>query len=232
MKVALITGGARGIGAATVERFAKNGYTVILNYNNSEAQARALQQRLNGEGCDVHLFKADVASVSEVAGLFDYVGKYFKHLDVLVNNAGVSCTAQLQDVCEADFDRTMSVNAKGTFLCCQQALPYLTKCGGTILNVASIWGIKGASCESVYSMSKHAVVGLTRSLSLELNSTGVTVNAICPPIVKTDMCAHYTADEIADFCAETNTRVYTAEQVTEQIYAVALSGKNGLIIEL
>lgn len=232
MKVALITGGARGIGAATVEKFAKNGYTVILNYNRSVTQAQALRDRLVAEGCDVHLVQADVSNAAQVFAMFDYVGKYFKHLDVLVNNAGVALTRRLQDVTEQDFDSVMDVNAKGTFLCCQHALPYLTKCGGSIVNVASIWGVRGASCESVYAMSKHAVVGLTRSLALELQTTGVKVNAVCPPIVRTDMCAHYTDEDIAAFCAETNTRVYTPGQAAEQIYDIATSGKNGAILEI
>ena len=232
MKTVLVTGGSRGIGAATVEKFAKNGYTVILNYNRSVTQAQALRDRLVAEGCDVHLFQSDVSNAAQVAAMFDYVGKYFKHLDVLVNNAGVALTRQLQDVTETDFDSVMDVNAKGTFLCCQHALPYLTKCDGSVVNVASIWGVRGASCESVYAMSKHAVVGLTRSLALELQATGVKVNAVCPPIVKTDMCAMYSDEEVAAFCAETHTRVYTPEQVAEQIFALATSDSTGAVLEI
>lgn len=232
MKVALITGGSRGIGAAAVEKFAKNGFSVILNYNNSEAQARQLQQRLVAENCDVHLFKADVSDVKQISAMFDYVGKYFKHLDVLVNNAGVSAVLQLQDVTEEQFDKTMDVNAKGAFFCCKYALPYLIKCGGTVLNVSSVWGVRGASCESVYAMSKHAVIGLTRSLAIELEGSGVTVNALCPPMVQTDMLSRYGDDDIASFCKETGTRVYTPEQVADQIYELATSNTNGAINEV
>lgn len=231
MKVALISGGSRGIGAAAAEKFARSGYSVIINYNNSEQQAKALQSRLLIEGCDVHLFRADVSRVAEVEAMFGYVGKYFKHLDVLVNNAGIAQTRQLQDVTEADYDGIMSVNAKGAFFCCKYALPYLTKCNGTILNVASVWGIRGASCESVYSMSKHALLGLTRSLALELAET-VSVNALCPPLVLTDMTANYSQTEIADFCRETGTRVYTSNQVADAVYSLATSGQNGVIADL
>ena len=232
MKVALITGGSRGIGAAAVEQFAKNGYSVILNYNNSAEQAKALQARLLADGADVHLFQADVSDAEQVAAMFDYVAKYFKKLDVLVNNAGVALTKQLQDVSVEEYDRVMNVNAKGAYLCCQRALPLLIKCGGSIVNVSSIWGVRGASCESVYSMSKHAVVGLTRSLAEELNGAGVTVNCVCPPMVLTDMSRNYSLQDISAFCLETHTRAYEPREVASAIYEAAISRHNGEITEL
>ena len=233
MKVALITGGSRGIGAAAVEQFAKNGYSVILNYNRSQAQAENLRARLLAEGCDVHLFKADVSSVAELQAMFGYVAKYFKKLDVLVNNAGVSLVKQIQDVTESDYDNVMSVNAKGAFFCCKLALPLLRQSGAaSIVNVSSVWGVRGASCESVYSMSKHAVVGLTKSLAEELEQTGVTVSAICPPIVLTDMSAALTAGDVGGFCKQTGSRAYKPCEVAAEIYNLALSHTNGQILEL
>lgn len=231
MKIVLITGGSRGIGAAAVEKFAKEGYTVILNYRQSDNDAKSLQKRLVEAGCDVHCYKADVADPSQVAAMFQWVGAYFKKLDVLVNNAGVSLTKQLQDVTEADYDAVMNVNAKAAFFCCQQALPLLRKSDNpSVVNVSSIFGTVGASCESVYSMSKHAVVGLTQSLAQELQPLNVRVNCVCPPIVTTDMTSHLTPDDVADFCHTHNTRVYTPAQVANDLFALATGRDTGKIL--
>ncbi len=232
MKVALVTGGSRGIGAATVKKFALNGFTVIANYNNSVSNAEKLKRELLEAGCDVHLFKANVSNCSEVSAMFDFVRKYFKHLDVLVNNAGVSLYSLCQDVSENQFDFVMDVNAKGTFFCCQEAIKlFLHQRCGAIVNVSSIWGIKGASCESVYSMSKHAILGLTKSLACELSDSSIKVNCVCPPIVITDMCRNFTQEDVENFCTENEVSVYSVEQVANDIYRLALSDDTGIILQ-
>lgn len=229
MKTVLITGGSRGIGAECVKQFATQGYTVILNYNNSKTQAQNLQTQLQSQGRDVHLYQADVSNENQVAQMFAWVQKYFKRLDVLVNNAGVWRGGLVQDVSSADYEFVMDVNAKGTFLCCKYALPLLKNAQSpSIVNLSSIWGLEGSSCESVYSMSKFAVVGLTRSLAKELDGI-VNVNCICPPIVLTEMCAGYTEAEKQDFCAQHNTKCYQPMEVALQIYQLATQGCNGKI---
>lgn len=231
MKIALITGGSRGIGAATVKKFANGQYTVILNYNQSDAEAHALSRELIASGCDVHLYRADVTCATQVAEMFDWVSRYFKKIDVLVNNAGIALTKQIQDVTEAEYERVMDTNAKGVFLCSQRALPLLVNSGnGSIVNVASIWGVEGASCESVYAMSKFAVVGLTKSLAKELESVGITVNCVCPPIVFTDMTSNLTKTDVAEFCKEHSTRAFTPEEVADDIFTLAQSGKSGVVL--
>ena len=230
MKIALVTGGARGIGAETVKRFAKQHYTVILNYHKSKEQAEQLHSELLAAGGDVHLYCADVSDVTQVTEMFAWVGKYFKKLDVLVNNAGVSLTKQLQDVTVEQFDTVINTNAKSTFFCCQQALPLLRKSeSGAIVNVSSIWGTQGASCESVYSMSKFAIVGLTKSLAEELKPENITVNCVCPPIVLTDMCKHLSQQDIEQFCTEHNVKAYLPSDVAKDIYTLAQSRKTGVI---
>ena len=231
MRIALITGGSRGIGAATVHKFAKEGYTVILNYNKSASEAEQLRSNLIAEGADVHCYQADVSDPTQVEAMFVFVAKYFKKLDVLVNNAGVSLTKQLQDVTSSDYDTVMNTNARSAFFCCQHALPLLRKGNdAAIVNVSSIWGVDGASCESVYSMSKFAVVGLTKSLAEELQPLGVRVNCICPPIVSTAMTAHLTDEDVTAFCQEHNTHVYTPDEVANDVFALATDSITGKIL--
>lgn len=230
MKIALVTGGSRGIGAATVSKFAKEGYTVILNYNKSATEAEQLKNNLVAEGTDVHCYQADVSDPTQVAAMFEFVAKYFKKLDVLVNNAGVSMAKQLQDVTASDYDTVMNTNARSAFFCCQHALPLLRKGGGAIVNVSSIWGVEGASCESVYSMSKFAVVGLTKSLAEELQPLGVRVNCVCPPIVDTAMSAHLSNEDKSAFCQEYKSRLYTADEVANDVFALATDKITGKIL--
>jgi len=230
MKTVLITGGSRGIGAATVQKFAHEHYTVILNFNKSQIHAERICENLREEGYDVHMIRADLSDENQIISMFEYVLRVFKHLDVLVNNAGVALYRQCQDVSSKDYDAVMGVNAKGTFLCCRESLKlFVPQKYGSIVNVSSVWGVKGASCESVYSMSKHAVVGLTKSLALELAPCGISVNCICPPIVTTDMCAQMSKEDISEFCFENNVSVYTPQQVAEDIYRLATCGGNGNI---
>ena len=231
MKIALVTGGARGIGAETVKKFAREQYTVIVNYHTSKEQAEQLQRELVAGGADIHLYCADVSDVQQLSEMFSWIAKYFKKLDVLVNNAGVALTKQLQDVTVEQFDCVMNTNAKSAFFCCQQALPLLKKSErGAIVNVSSIWGVQGASCESVYSMSKFAMVGLTKSLAEELQPSNITVNCVCPPIVLTDMCKHLTASDIEEFCAQHKVRAYSASQVAQDIFSLSQSGKTANIL--
>ena len=228
-KIALITGASRGIGAATARHFAQQGYTVIINYNNSADKAKALQTELLQCGYDAHLYQADVSNPQQVADMFNYVAKYFRHLDVLVNNAGVWRGGLVQDVSLDDYNTVMDTNARGVFLCCKHALPLLSQGQNpTVVNVSSIWGVQGASCESVYCMSKFAVVGLTQSLAEELDGM-VNVNCICPPIVLTEMCAGYTEEEKQAFCAEHNTKCYLPSEVAEEIFRLATCCTSGTI---
>ncbi len=230
MKVALITGGSRGIGAATVRLFAQKGYSVILNYNQSEQAAFALRDELRQNGFDVHAYQADVSDVAQVAEMFAWVKKFFKHLDVLVNNAGVCYYSPCLDVNERVFDKTFNVNCKGTFFCCKHAVDLLRRSQhGNIVNVSSIWGRVGASCESVYCMTKHAVLGLTKSLADELNGE-VRVNCVCPSIVRTDMCRNLSEEDVAAFCEENNVCEQSPLDVAQLILQLAETDATGVIM--
>ncbi len=232
MKIVLVTGGSRGIGAETSKLFAKNGYTVIVNYNKSGDLAKKLCEEINNDGGDAHLYKADLQNQNEIEMMFDYIAKYFKKLDVLVNNAGVCFEGTIDSLSIDDAKKTFEINAISPYICCKCAFKLLKKSlNPCVVNVSSIWGIHGASCEVAYSMSKHAVVGLTKSLAKEWSFVPINVNCVCPPFVLTQMTKCYSAEEAEAFCKETGTHVYEPLEVANDIFKLVESNKTGVILE-
>lgn len=214
MKTALITGGTRGIGYAVAERFLRAGYRVVATYSKDEAAAMRARAALPG----VQFCRADAASEGEMRSLIEG----FSSLDVLVANAGVSLYAQVQDCTVADWERVVGVNAAGCFLAAKFAVRKMLDYGGAIVNVASVWGETGGSCESVYSASKGAVIAFTKALAKELAPSRITVNCVSPGVIDTDMNGHLTAEERRALLEEIPLgRMGRAEEVAEAVLFLA-----------
>lgn len=199
MKTALITGGTKGIGKAVAQRFLESGYEVILNYYHDEDCALATQNEFNElDYCPV-LMRADVSDEGQVKEMFKEIFRIFGGLDVLVNNAGVSKVNVIQDTTLADWEEVMGVNLRGVFLCSREAARLMISAGrGTIVNIASIWGEVGASCEVAYSATKGGVIAFTKALAKELAPSHISVNCISPGVIDTEMNSNLTADEVED----------------------------------
>ena len=188
MKTVLVTGGVRGIGESISLAFLEKGYRVCAAYSRDEGSAKKIA------ALGVETYRADVANEEDVKALFAAVGK----VDVLVNNAGVSLIKQLQDVTYEEFLRVMSVNVGGAFLCAREAAKgMISRQSGLIVNVSSVWGEVGGSCESVYSASKAALLGFTKALAKELGWSGVRVNSVSPGIIDTPMNARFSKEEMS-----------------------------------
>ncbi len=200
---AVVTGGSRGIGAAVCRLLAQRGYRVIINYNRSPDAARALETELISAGGQAIAVPADVSRTEDVRRLFRTAEKTFGSVDLLVNNAGISKRQVLTDATDRDYEELMSVNFGGVFRCCREVIPYMLKThSGSIINIASVWGICGASCEALYSASKAAVIGFTKALAKELGPSGIRVNCVAPGLIDTEMNASLTEEELRAFCSE------------------------------
>lgn len=188
MKTVLVTGGVRGIGLAIAQAFLKKGARVCVTYSKDEESAN------KAKTLGLEVFRTDVSKEEEVVALFQKIGV----VDVLVNNAGISCIKQIQDVSYAEFERVFAVNMGGAFLCSREAAKgMISQQQGLILNISSVWGEVGGSCESVYSASKAALIGFTKALAKELGYSGVRVNAISPGVIDTAMNAHFSGEELS-----------------------------------
>lgn len=202
MKKVLITGGATGIGKATALLFKQKGYDVFITYNQSEP---------NFDG--ITKIKCNLENENEIIELFNQITS----IDVLVNNAGISLIKQINDTTAEEYDKIMRINARSYFLCSREAVKLMLKShSGAIVNVSSMWGQLGASCEIAYSMSKAAVIGLSRSLAQELAPSSITVNCVCPGIIDTRMNSMFEKSELEEEVPIG--RLGTAEEVADAIY--------------
>ncbi|MBO9607354.1 MAG: 3-oxoacyl-ACP reductase FabG [Paenibacillaceae bacterium] len=192
----LVTGGSRGIGAAVAERFAADGLTVVIHYREGRDAAEATAARCRELGATALTVAADIRSAAEIAHMRDMLDRAGNLPDILVNNAGIAHYGMLADLSEAEWDEVMDTNLKGLFLCTQAFMgAMVSRKYGRIVNVSSLWGIAGASCEVAYSAAKGGVNAFTKALALELAPSGVTVNAVAPGAVDTRMLAPLDADE-------------------------------------
>ena len=202
MKKVLITGGATGIGKTTALLFKQKGYDVFITYNQSEPDFDGIAK-----------IKCNLENENEIIELFNQI----KSIDVLVNNAGISLIKQINDTTAEEYDKIMRINARSYFLCSREAVKLMLKShSGAIVNVSSMWGQLGASCEIAYSMSKAAVIGLSRSLAQELAPSGITVNCVCPGIIDTRMNSMFEKSELEEEVPIG--RLGTAEEVADAIY--------------
>ena len=202
-KCALITGASGGIGKAIALRLAADGFDIAACYHTDEQSAAELGNELKKLGTNFRLYKADVADYKQVEDIFTDAAEYFGGVSVLVNNAGIAQQKLFTDITEDDFDRICAVNFKSVYNTCKFAVPYMVnRKDGVIINISSMWGVCGASCETVYSATKAAVIGFSKALARELAPSGIRVNCIAPGAIETKMNNNLSPSDKADFANE------------------------------
>ena len=187
-KIALVTGASRGIGRAIAANLARSGWSVCINYKERLDCAQSLCDELTAEGCRCMIFQADIRDRAQVEAMAEAVRARFGEISLLVNNAGISRQGLFQDMDSETWRDMFAVNVDGAYHACQAVLPAMIReHTGCIVNISSRWGLRGASCEVAYACTKAAIIGLTRSLAMELAPSGIRVNAVAPGVIRTDM---------------------------------------------
>lgn len=203
-KVAVVTGASRGIGAAIAKELSVRGYRVAVCYHTGKQQAQELCETLVEQGKTAAPFWLDVRSEDSVKALFTEVREQLGEPALLVNNAGIARQKLFTDLTAQDWDDMMASTVRGAFLCTREALPgMIRRKWGRVVNISSMWGQVGASCEVDYSAAKAAVIGMTKALAKEVAPSGITVNAVAPGAVDTDMLACFSKEEKEALAQET-----------------------------
>ncbi|MBR5152366.1 MAG: 3-oxoacyl-ACP reductase FabG [Clostridia bacterium] len=237
MRTVLITGASRGIGAACAKAFAAKGDRVILNYKTSRQKAETLAEELNGIA-----LCADISDSKQVKTMFQEINTRYGGVDILVNNAGIAHFSMFDAMTDEDWNNVLSTNLTGAFYCIREALPFMIhQKKGAIINISSIWGICGASCEVAYSAAKAGLIGMTKALAKEVGPSGISVNCVAPGVIDTDMNRTLSEETMQALEEETPLgRMGTAEEIANTVVYLAedchfmtgqiLSPNGGLVI--
>lgn len=222
-KCVLITGASRGIGKACAIRFAKAGYHVFINCRNSVGRLNQVAETIHSIPAACTVVPGNVGCPEDVASIFQTIASYTDGLDVLVNNAGISYVGLLTDMTNQDWDHILSSNLSSAFYCCRAAIPHMvSQKAGKIINISSMWGRTGASCEAAYSATKAGINGLTMALAKELAPSNIQVNAIACGVIDTSMNAQFTEEERAALEEEVPAgRFGTSEEVADLVLDLA-----------
>ncbi len=222
MKVALITGASSGIGRETARLFAEKGYFVLAHYNTNKTGVDSLIKELEEQGFSGNVFsvQADFNNMNSIDNMCAQIEKSFKHIDVLVNNAGAGLYKLITETKESEWDSLFNINIKSAYYLTNRILPQMIKRqSGKIINLSSIWGSNGASMEVAYSASKSAVIGYTKALAKEVAPSGITVNCVCPGVIDTAMNSRFSQQEILELKNSTPLgRLGNASEIAQLIY--------------
>lgn len=221
-KVAIVTGGANGIGLSIAEKLLKNNYQVIISYNSSTDSARSLLEKYE----NLDIFQIDLSNPENTQSLIDFAFSKYRKIDLLVNNAGVDLVKMINDTTFDDFDYIMKVNLYSPYFLARGVAKYMIDAKyGNIINISSILGITGGSCESAYSISKAGLDGLTKSLAQELGPSNIRVNSIAPGLIDTNMNSNLTADEINDLVKDFPiSRIGTPDDIADLVIYLENAG--------